>query len=153
MRVMVSFDVTSLFTSIPKGLAETAVRASMSQHRDDSNTSLKNEHLLGVLKLCMQTFFTFQNQPYEQIKGTPMGPPISGYIAEIVLQKLEAAVFETLKPTFWVRYVDDTFVIIKSGGEADCKTHLNSIFTDIQFRWKRRRMEYYRFWTFSTPTR
>ncbi len=60
---MVSFDVTSLFTSIPKGLAETAVRGSLSQHRDDSNNSLKNEHLLDVLKPCMQTFFTFQNLP------------------------------------------------------------------------------------------
>ncbi len=82
-EITVSFDVTSLFTSIPKGLAETAVRESLSQHRDDSNANLKNEHLLEVLKLCMQTFFTFQNLPYEQIKGTPMGSPISGYIADI----------------------------------------------------------------------
>ncbi len=62
-----------------------------------------------------------------------MGSPISGYIAEIVLQKLEVAAFENLKPTVWVRYVDDTFVNIKSGREADLKTHLNSIFTDLQF--------------------
>ncbi len=72
-EIMVSFDVTSLFTSIPKGLAETALRESLSQHRDDSNVSLKKEHLLDVLKLYMQAFFTFQNLPYEQIKGTPMG--------------------------------------------------------------------------------
>ncbi len=76
-EIMVSFDVTSLFTSIPKGLAETAVRESLRQHRDDSNTSLNNEHLVDVLKLCMQTFFTFQNRPYEQIKGAPMSSPIS----------------------------------------------------------------------------
>ncbi len=132
-EIMVSFDATPLFASIPKELAETIVRESLSQLQDSSNTELKNEHLLGILKLCMQTFFTFPGQPYEQIKGTPMGSPISGYIAEIVLQKLEAAAFETQKPSFWVCYVGDTFAIIKSSRQADFKTHLNSIFTDIQF--------------------
>ncbi len=72
----------------------------------------------------MQTFFTFHNLRYEQIKGSPIGSPISGYIAEIVFQKLEAAAFETLKPTFWVHLVNDTFVFIKSGREADFRAHL-----------------------------
>ncbi len=70
-------------------------------------------------------------QPYEQIKGTSMGSPISGFIAEIVRLKLEAAAFETQKPSFWVRYADDTFAIIKSGRQAAFKAHLSSIFTDI----------------------
>ncbi len=86
------------------------------------------------MKLCMKTFFTFQGQPYEQIKCTPMGSPISGYIAEIVLQKLETGAFESQKPSFWERYVDENFTIIKSDRQAAFKAHLNSIFTDIQFK-------------------
>ncbi len=62
-----------------------------------------------------------------------MGSPMSGYIAEIVLQKLEAAAFETQKPPFWVCYVDETFAIITSGRQAAFKAQLNSIFTNIQF--------------------
>ncbi len=61
-EIMVSFDVTSLFIYIPKELAETAVRESLSQLRDDSNADLQNEHLLAILKLCMKTFFAFQGQ-------------------------------------------------------------------------------------------
>ncbi len=110
-----------------------AVRESLSQLRDDTNIDLKNEQLVGVMKPCVTTFFTFQGQPYEQIKDTPMGSPISGYIAEIVLQNLEAVAFETQKPSFWVRYVDDTFAIIKNGRQAAFKAQLNSIYTDIQF--------------------
>ncbi len=83
-----------------------AVRESLSLLRDDTNIGLKNEQLVDVMKLCMKTFFTVQGQPYEQIKGTPMGSPISGYIAEIALRKLEAVAFETQKPSFWVRYFD-----------------------------------------------
>ncbi len=58
---MATFDVTSLFTSIPKELAETAVSESPTQLWDASNTGLKNEHLSDIQKLCMQTFFPFQN--------------------------------------------------------------------------------------------
>ncbi len=63
-----------------------------------------------------------------------MGSPISGYIAEFFLQKLEASAFETQRPPFWVRYMDETFAIIKNDRQLDFKTHLNSIFTDIQFK-------------------
>ncbi len=89
---------------------------SLGQLRDDSKSDLKDEHLLHILKLFMQNFFIFHGQPYEQIKD---------YITEIVLQKLEAAAFETQKPSFWVSCVDYTFEIIKSVMEADFKTHLN----------------------------
>ncbi len=37
-----------------------------------------------------------------------MGSPISGLIAEAVLQRLEAKVFQTFTPKLWKRYVDDT---------------------------------------------
>ncbi len=47
--------------------------STLSQLRDDSNIDLKNEQFVDVMKLRMKTSFTFQGQPYEQIKGTPMG--------------------------------------------------------------------------------
>ncbi len=47
-EIMVSFDVTSLFTS---ELAEMAVRESLSQLRDDTNIDLKNEQLVDVMNL------------------------------------------------------------------------------------------------------
>ncbi len=62
-----------------------------------------------------------------------MGSPIPGYIAAIVLQKLRAAALEAQKPSVWVRYVDDTFAVTKSGRQADVKVHPDSIFVDIQF--------------------
>ncbi len=42
----------------------------------------KNEHPLEILKLCMMTFFTFQNLPHERIKGNPTGSSISSYISK-----------------------------------------------------------------------
>nr|VZI09109.1 unnamed protein product [Spirometra erinaceieuropaei] len=101
--VMVSFDVTSFFTSIPQDLA-----------------------IETVSELLEST-------TYEQVKGTPMGSPLSGFIAEAVLHKVETLVFSTYKPKFWARYVDDTFVIIKRQMVKEFHDVLNSVFPDIQF--------------------
>ncbi|BHF61399.1 hypothetical protein SprV_0100437300 [Sparganum proliferum] len=62
-----------------------------------------------------------------------MGSPISGLIAEAVLQRLESLVFRHHRPKFWARYVDDTFVVIERDQRLTFKEQLNAIFPDIQF--------------------
>nr|VZI00679.1 unnamed protein product [Spirometra erinaceieuropaei] len=62
-----------------------------------------------------------------------MGSPISGYLAEAVLQELETRVFQTYKPKFWMRYVDDTFVIVHRDTKDNFKRELDSVFQQIQF--------------------
>ncbi|BHF57227.1 hypothetical protein SprV_0100016800 [Sparganum proliferum] len=62
-----------------------------------------------------------------------MGLPISGFIAEAALQRLESLVFQHHKPKFWARYVDDTFVVIGRDQLLTFKERLNAVFPDIQF--------------------
>nr|VZI01736.1 unnamed protein product [Spirometra erinaceieuropaei] len=62
-----------------------------------------------------------------------MGSPISGFIAEAVLQRLESLVFQHHRPKFWARYVDDTFVVIERDQVLTFQEHLNAVFPDIQF--------------------
>ncbi|VDL91182.1 unnamed protein product [Schistocephalus solidus] len=88
---------------------------------------------MELLDYCLRTYFTFNGYVYEQIQGTPMGSPISGYLAEAILQELETQVFQIYKPKFWMRYVDDTFVIIHREAKENFKRDLNSIFPQIQF--------------------
>ncbi|VDL87774.1 unnamed protein product [Schistocephalus solidus] len=54
----------------------------------------------GLLDYCLHTYFTFNDYVYEQIQGTPMGSPISGYLAEAILQELETQFFQIYKPKF-----------------------------------------------------
>ncbi|BHF76764.1 hypothetical protein SprV_0501986300 [Sparganum proliferum] len=132
-EVMVSFDVTSLFTSIPQDLAIKTVSELLESQYDETDVTVKRRHLVQLLRFCLKTYFTFEGTTYEQIKGTPMGSPLSGFIAEAVLQKVETLVFSTYKPKFWARYVDDTFVIIKRQMVKEFHDVLNSVFPDIQF--------------------
>ncbi|BHF80807.1 hypothetical protein SprV_0702393500 [Sparganum proliferum] len=80
---------------------------------DETENRLGHAQILQLLKLCHRTYFTFDGTIYEQVKGTPMGSPISGFIVEAVLQRSASLVFQHHKPKFWARYVDDTFVVIE----------------------------------------
>ncbi|BHF76598.1 hypothetical protein SprV_0501969700 [Sparganum proliferum] len=108
---MVSFDVVALFTSIPQALAVETLSDLVRQNYDGSDSQPTAQDLRDLMGHCLKTVFTFEGTTYEQIKGNPMGSPISGLITETVLQKLERRLFEEYKPKFWARYVDDTFVI------------------------------------------
>ncbi len=56
-------------------------------------------------------YFQFNRKFYQQVRGMPMGSPISGLIAEATLRRIEAIVFHTFTPKLWERYVNDRFVI------------------------------------------
>ncbi|BHF60704.1 hypothetical protein SprV_0100367000 [Sparganum proliferum] len=132
-EIMVSFDVVSLFTSIPKELAMRVVDDLLKRRYDEEGKPFKRRHAMELLDYCLRTYFTFNGQIYEQIQGAPMGFPISGYLAEAVLQELETRVFQTYKPKFWMRYVDDTFVILHRYAKDNFKRELDSVFPQIQF--------------------
>ncbi|BHF59111.1 hypothetical protein SprV_0100206600 [Sparganum proliferum] len=97
---MVSFDVVSLFTSIPQALAVETLSDLLRQNYDGGDGQPTAQDLIEPMGQCLKTFFTFEGTTYEQIRGTPMGSPISGLIAEAVLQKLERRLFEEYKPKF-----------------------------------------------------
>ncbi|BHF77800.1 hypothetical protein SprV_0602091000 [Sparganum proliferum] len=105
-EVMVSFDVISLFTSIPPALAIDTIDGFLREKYDETVQQLKRVHIIQLLEFYLKTFFTFNGQVYEQKKGTSMGSPL---------------------------YVDDTFVIITRSDEQTLKALFNSIIPDIQF--------------------
>ncbi|BHF67461.1 hypothetical protein SprV_0301048700 [Sparganum proliferum] len=100
---------------------------------DEKENRPEHAQVLQLLKFCLRTYFTFDGTIYEQVKRTPMGSPISGFIAEAVLQRLESLVFQHHKRKFWARYVDDTFVVIERDQVLTFEEHLNAVFPDIQF--------------------
>ncbi|BHF80784.1 hypothetical protein SprV_0702391200 [Sparganum proliferum] len=100
---------------------------------DETENRLGHAQVLQLLRLCHRTHFTFDGAIYEQVKDTPMGSPISGFIAEEVLQRLESLVFQHHRPKFWARYVDDTSVVIERDQVLTFQEHLNAVFPDIQF--------------------
>ncbi len=74
---------------------------------------MPKEKINELLRFCLKTHFTFDVTTYEQVKGTQMGSPVPSVIAEAVLQDLEETAFSIAPATFWARYVDDIFTIVR----------------------------------------
>ena len=111
-----SFDVVSLFTSIPLEIARAIVLGRLSNYCTlEDRTNLTITELTEVLDICLtSTYFTYNNKCYEQIFGTPMGSSLSPVIANMVMEDLEQQALPTFHnpPSIWVRYVDDVYAIV-----------------------------------------
>nr|VZI05816.1 unnamed protein product [Spirometra erinaceieuropaei] len=124
---------TQFLEKLKGNLAIETVQLLLRNKYNETATRLGHAQILQLLKFCLRTYFTFDRTIYEQVKGTPISSPISGLIAEAVLQRLESLVFQHHRPKFWARYVEDTFVVIERDQVLTFKERLNSVFPDIQF--------------------
>ena len=136
-EVMVSYDVKSLFTSVPVDDAyaeiEKVLRADPGVQE---RTGMGVEAVLKLLKLCLSmTNFKFRNKHYALSDGSPMGSPASPVIANIYMRALEERALSTfeLKPKVWYRYVDDVFSITKKTHVPKLLQHLNNQHPSIRF--------------------
>ena len=123
---LVSFDVKSLFTSIPLQLAldctETAITNSTHE------LPLPKDDIMDLLKLCLTcSFFQYNDKHYKELHGTAMGSSVSGVVEEIVMQNIEQQALATYKETLplWLRYVDDTFTAVHKDEIDFLHKHLN----------------------------
>ncbi len=88
---------------------------------------------IDLLDHCLSNYFQFGSRFYQQIKGTPMGSPISGFLAEEAQQRLERVVFAVISPKSWKRYVDGTFVIIKQNNLSAFHQLLSTTLPGVRF--------------------
>ena len=144
---MVSFDVKSLFTRVPIQEALQVIEKRLVEDDTLEDRILMTPNTICHLtELCMKsTYFAFEDNLYEQIEGAPMGSPLSPVIADLYMEHFETMYmehFETMaietaqqRPSLWLRYVDDTFVIWPHGRDSleDFLSHINSLRPSIEF--------------------
>ena len=114
---LVSFDVVSLFTSIP---VDVAVNVAHNRLVNGENllerTALPVTDIIKLLDFCLSTTnFQYDHKHYKQIHGTAMGSPVSAVMANMVMEDLEERALTTLtnQPLFWKRFVDDVSTATK----------------------------------------
>lgn len=125
---MASFDVESLYTSVPVDAAMKSVETYLKRDRTLADrTDFEIPDILTLLKFCLNhTYFVYNGQYYEQIKGLAMGSPVSPVVANIFMEMWEETALTScpldIKPRMWLRYVDDTFTIIPKDKAEELKT-------------------------------
>ena len=125
LKFLVSYNVTSLFTSIP--LQETIDIAINLIFNHIPNLSITKKELKKLfLFATSQTHFIFNGTFYDQIDGVAMGSPLAPVLANIFMDFYESKwlnEYNLNKPKFYLRYVDD--ILTAFDKEQDSLNFLN----------------------------
>jgi len=143
-----SYDVVSLYTSIPHELGLTAVDYWIDARSDLIPERFSKSFILEAVKFVLENNnFLFDNKMFRQISGTAMGtkfaPPLAcltmGYLEETILFPC------TLKKYFnnqhceyirhnYLRYMDDGFIVLPEHIDSELfKNALNELHPAIKF--------------------
>ncbi|XP_062716395.1 uncharacterized protein LOC134291940 [Aedes albopictus] len=112
-HVVVSFDVISLFTNIPKELVIQGIFRNWEKIK--RHTQINLDLFQELVAFCLDTsYFMFRAQVYHQQFGTAMGSPLSPILADMVLDELIDTVVQRLDYVinFLKKYVDDFFLVL-----------------------------------------
>ena len=137
--VLVSYDVSSLFTNVP--LDETIhILADKAFANDWFNEThhlyLSKQDLVDLLEgATKDQLFLFNGQLYEQTNGVAMGSPLGPLLANVFMCSIEETLDREGKmPSYYRRYVDDTFTIIPNKTSANNFLEtLNQCHSSIKF--------------------
>ena len=105
--ILVSMDVTSLYTNIPHNDGIEACREAWDQRAVKEQPT---ECLVQLLTLVLKhNNFTFNGEHFLQINGTAMGTKMAPSYANIFMGKLEKLIIQSAphKPLSWFRFIDD----------------------------------------------
>jgi hypothetical protein len=124
-KIMVSFDVVSLFTNVSltftinyilDQMYPASVKACLNIPRSKkcAKCKLRDDFEALLRTATSDTHFTFNNKMYVQHNGVAMGAPLAPVMADIFMVYLETTLMDKLIELGvceWFRYVDDTFVL------------------------------------------
>ena len=114
-QFLVSYDVESLFTNIPLHETIEIILNRLFPTPGSLYYSFNKKDFKRLLKLSvLDSHFLFDGKLYKQIEGCAMGSPLGPVFANIFMCELEKQFLNScpvdFKPSFYRRFVDDTFV-------------------------------------------
>lgn len=132
---LVSLDITSYFSNVPRKGAMEALRIWLD--KQDLNPLIANA-LFDLTQLCInQSYFQFRDEFYEQLDGLPMGLNISPFLCNLFMNTIEERLIEnSLFPAFYCRYVDDCAAIVEMDKIDETLALFNSGCNEIQFTYE-----------------
>jgi hypothetical protein len=135
--LLVTLDVTSLYTNIPHLEGKWAVAKQLAAKRPVSTTP-SNQSLIQLLQLVLtKNNFQFSNQHYLQTSGTAMGTRVAPSYANLFMADFEETHVFTYQsqPLLYGRFIDDIFLIWTHTREEldNFITFLNSRLPAIKF--------------------
>ena len=92
-----SYDVSALFTLAPVDPSLNIIRDLLDKHHTLKEwTVLAVNDIIFLLQFCLKnTYFSFQDQFYEQVEGAAIGSPVNPIVANLYMEYLEQKAVST----------------------------------------------------------
>ena len=145
---LITFDVTSLYTSIPHTLGLTALEYWINKCDDMIDERFEKQFIIDAMEIILRNnTFIFDDILYLQICGTAMGTKVAPSYATLTMAYLEETEFyPTIETNIndeisgyvkenWLRYLDDCFLIWnnKWGSKTNVQHILNDMDENVKF--------------------
>ncbi|XP_026740728.1 uncharacterized protein LOC113503109 [Trichoplusia ni] len=126
--IMVSFDITSLFTNVPVDEVIRIITTLL------GGTTLPTGYVESITYCLKSGYFLWRGDFYLQIDGVAMGSPLAPVVANIFMEWFEKKALDSanVKPRYWWRYVDDIFAVVARDALKDLTSHLNRVHAKIE---------------------
>ena len=87
-KYLTSYDVTSLFTSVPIDSALIIIKDLLEKDEKlNDRTVLSVQDIIELLGFCLNnTYFSFQNKSYKQVEEAAMGSPVSPIVVNLYME-------------------------------------------------------------------
>ena len=138
--IMASMDVESLFTNVPVSETITIITDIIFKDTEVFNGFNKQQFTKLLCLAVQDNVFTFNNKLFKQVDGVAMGSPLGPLFANFFLGYLEEKYFTEcieFKPSFYVRYVDDTFALFNDKDHIEqFVAYLNTWHKNLKFTYE-----------------
>ena len=108
-EILVSFDVTSLFTNVPTDEAVDIIHRRLLEDEElEERTPLSPDRIAELIRLCLKsTYFSYDGEFYEQREGAAMGFLVSTVVANLYMEFFEELALDSApcRPRLWKRYM------------------------------------------------
>ena len=145
---LLSLDIKSLFTNIPVEETIDVIKSYSTGPKPlFKDLPIEPNLFCELLKVCTSfNQFSFAGKHYRQVTGVPMGSSLSPVLANIYMEFFETELLKDIpvdmRPTLWLRYVDDVFCCFKDMSKFHAfLDRLNNIRPSIQFTYELSRVE------------
>ena len=148
---IVTFDVTSLYTSIPHEYGLKALGYFLTTFKEERNPRFNNQFILDAADFILKNnSLTFDSMFFLQLKGTAMGTVFAPTYANLTMAYHEIQVYFVIKNTYslvvskffeenWFRFLDDCEILLNTKliKPNDLLTILNQVNPNLQFTMER----------------